>query len=108
MLLMTKEQLADFLGVDIVKRCKELFKSGKGKANQQFMARYIYMLYNQAMANREDASNCKRFFMPTESGAFRVYRQEFNKTVEVSVEHYSRLIITNSTGIRKFTVVDAL
>lgn len=101
---MSMEQVAAFLGVDLVALCKEFYKTGKGKTNTEFMASYVFMAHVSNMADREDPSNAKRFFTPTESGPFRVYRQEFNKTIELSMEHYSVLTIPTTLGLRMFTI----
>jgi hypothetical protein len=101
---MTPEQLAGFLGVDRVEISKELYRTAKGKTKQRFVANYIYMLFNSKNADREDPSNCKRFVTPVGEGDFRVYREETVKTIEISVEHYSKLAVPNTLGMRRGTV----
>ena len=57
----------------------------------------------------EDPPNLKRFvssFDAEQGGGFvRVYRQQISaKLVALTVEHYSKIIVTYSGGIRKWTI----
>ena len=54
----------------------------------------------------DDPSNSKRFWTPTESGdKYRVYEQQISaKLIDLSLEHYSNVVITSTLGIRKLTI----
>jgi len=57
----------------------------------------------------EDPSNVKRFVFQLQRGAgrgiVRVYIQQISaKLVALTVEHYSKIIVTYSGGIRKWTI----
>jgi hypothetical protein len=57
----------------------------------------------------EDPSHIKRFvssFSAEQGGGFvRVYMQQISsKLVALTVEHYSKIIVTYSAGIRKWTI----
>lgn len=53
----------------------------------------------------EDPSNIKRFITNTKTGGqYRVFEQEIDaKFVDITVEHYSNIIVTSSLGIQKLT-----
>ena len=57
-------------------------------------------------ANTEDPSNFKRFWTPCEGGEkFRVYEQQVSaKFVDITVEHYSQMVVTSTLGIQTFTI----
>lgn len=55
-------------------------------------------------AGKDDPSNVKRFVTPAGT-RYRVFRKESDKFVDLSVEHYSNIVITSSgASIRKLTV----
>lgn len=54
-------------------------------------------------ASKDDPSNIKRFITPTDAGRFRVYVEEHAKFTDISVEHYSNIVATATTGIRRLT-----
>ncbi len=101
--MLTAEALAQLLGIGRVVVSKEVYQS-TSSAKAGIVANLVLMYCAPQGVSTEDASNIKRFVTPTGSGAVRVYRQEFAKRVEISVEHYSNVVITSTLGIRKFTV----
>jgi len=100
---MTPDELGAWLGVDKVSVSKERYQSGSS-TKSKIIGSYVFMLYAAQDPSKDDPSNTKRFWTPTESGRFRVYREEHSKFTDVSVEHYSNLVITSTLGIRMFTV----
>ena len=52
----------------------------------------------------DDPSNVKRFWTPTDSGKVRVYREVHAKYIDISVEHYSNIILTSSLGPQMLTI----
>lgn len=100
---MTPEQLAMFLGVDRVKVCRERYQSSSSAKSKVFGS-YVLMYYAQQNIGKDDPSDVKRFWTPTDAGRVRVYRQEHAKYTDISVEHYSNIVMTGSTGVRMFTV----
>jgi len=97
------EQLADFYGVEEVVRTKIRFQASK-TAKSKVVDNKVYCYYAGRNLMADDPSNIKRFVMPTPDGALRVYVQPALKRTLISVEHYSRIILTSPLGIRKIAV----
>ncbi|PTY02579.1 hypothetical protein DB346_08505 [Verrucomicrobia bacterium LW23] len=98
-------QLATQLGVNGVHVSRERYQSS-ASAKTQVVNNLVVMFYAEPGATLEDPSNLKRFVSPTVSGGRqRVFRQEVGpKLVALTVEHYSRIVVTSTLGIRQFTV----
>lgn len=101
---MTPEQLADFYGVEEVVSSKIRFQSNsttKAKA----IADKVYVYYAGKNLMPNDPSNVKRFVSHMDGGlAKRVYVERRLKKVLVTVEHYSRIVVASTLGIRKIAV----
>lgn len=100
---LTPAQLAELLGVDGVLISRERYQSS-ASAKSKIVGAYVLMYFAQQNQSKDDASNVKRFWTPTESGRYRVYREEHAKFIDISVEHYSNIVIPSSLGVRMFTV----
>lgn len=102
---MTPQQVAAFLGVDGVMVSKERYATS-ASAKAQIVANLVLMFAAMSGSDAEDPSNIKRFVSAVEGGGdVRVYQQQVSaKLVDLTVEHYSNIIITSTLGIRKFTV----
>lgn len=101
--MLNEAALAQLLGVSRVIVSKEMYQSAV--ATKTGIVNNLVLMYcAPSGVAKDDPSNVKRFVTPTESGAVRVYRQEFAKRIEISVEHYSNIVITSTLGIRQFTV----
>jgi hypothetical protein len=101
--MLNEAALAQLLGVSRVIVSKEMYQSAVS-TKTGIVNNLVLMYCAPAGLSKDDPSNIKRFVTPTESGAVRVYRQEFAKRIEISVEHYSNIVITSTLGIRQFTV----
>lgn len=101
---MTKEDLARKTMVDrieIVKARYQSTASAKGLV-QTTLTVLAYLAITGA--GKDDPSNVKRFITPAGT-RYRVFRKESDKFVDLSVEHYSNIVITSSgASIRKLTV----
>jgi len=100
---LTAEALAQLLGVNRVVVSREVYQAS-GSAKAGIVANLVLAYAAPQGVSTDDPSNIKRFVTPTESGAIRIYRQEFAKRIELSVEHYSNVVITSTLGIRKLTI----
>jgi hypothetical protein len=96
-------QLAEFYGVESVVKAGMRFQS-TASAKAKVVADKVYCYYAGRNLMADDPSNIKRFVTPTPDGALRVYVQPALKRTLISVEHYSRIILTSSLGIRKIAV----
>lgn len=98
----TPEQLAAQFMVDKVTVSKARYQSTL-TAKASVMTASTVLLYNALVgASKDDPSNVKRFVTPM-GVPFRVYRQESDKWVDISVEHYSKGVITSTLGVRQIT-----
>ena len=102
---LTPEALASLLAVDMVKVSRERYQS-TASAKAEIVNNLVLMYYAQDGVDTEDPSHTKRFWTPCQGGEkFRVYRQQISsKLVAITVEHYSKIVVTFTSGIRKFTV----
>ncbi len=101
---MTPEALAGFLACDSVYVNRERFQSGGSKANL-VGPNVVLGFMAEAGMGKDDPSNIKRFVSSQDGGAFRVYRQELTShLVQISVSHYSNVVLTSNLGLRKLTV----
>lgn len=100
---LTPDQVAAFLGVSRVVISNERYQA-TSTTKAEILGAYVLMYYASLLADTEDPSNIKQFWTPTESGRFRVYREEHAKTIDISVEHYSNIVLPSTLGLRKFTI----
>jgi len=100
---MTPEELAPRLFVDGVKILSARYQdSASTKATM--LGNSVYGYYADQSGIKDEPSNLKRFVTPTEQGAYRVYVEEHAKYTDISVEHYSNIVVTSDIGIQKITV----
>jgi len=97
------EQVAGLLAVDKVLVSRERYQSSSS-AKTKIIGAYVLMYYALQNIDKDDPSNIKQFWTPTESGRYRVYREEHAKYIDISVEHYSNIVITSTLGMRMFTI----
>lgn len=99
----TPQQLAQYLMVDLVEVVKARYQStATAKAAVLAARAYAYSAY-QGMG-KDDPSAVKRFRSSGRGGQrFGVYRKEYEKFTDVSVEHYSNIIVTG-LGIQSLDV----
>jgi len=101
--LMTVDQVAALVGVDRAMISKERYQSGAA-TKTKIVGAYVLMYYALKNMSKDDPSNVKRFWTPTDSGRYRVYREEHAKFTDISVEHYSNIVVTSTLGVRMFTI----
>ncbi len=100
---MTPEQLAGLYGVDRVVSSKFRFQQTKS-AKAKVIADKVYIYSAGRSMMVDDPSNVKRFVTLTTGGNFGVYVERRLKKTLVTVEHYSRIVVTSTVGIRKIAV----
>ena len=101
----TLQGVADFAGVDEVRISRERYQSSL-TAKTKIMAAYVIAFLAESGQTPEDPSSIKRFVSATAGGTpFRVYEQRVStKMIDISVEHYSKIVCTSTLGIQKFLV----
>jgi hypothetical protein len=64
------------------------------------------MFYALDGVTADDATNAKRFWSAVDGGGkFRVYEQQVSaKMIDITVEHYSNVVVTSTVGLRKLTI----
>ena len=102
------EQLSARLMVDAVRVSRERYQSSSS-AKSEIVSNLIFAFFAEDGVDTEDPSNVKRFvssFSAEQGGGFvRVYQQQISaKLVALTVEHYSKIIVTYTGGIRKWTI----
>jgi hypothetical protein len=102
---MTEAEVAGYLGLDEVRVSKERYQSAAA-TKSKVLGDYVLLFMAESNATAEDPSNIKRFVSPTTGGTpFRVYEQQINaKLIDITVEHYSNIIVTSTLGIQKATI----
>jgi len=102
---LTTDELAAFLGVDGIMISRERYQNtltAKAKITPDIVLEFFG---NDGMTP-EDPSNFKRFWSGAEGGVkYRVYEQQVSaKLIDLTVEHYSNVIVTSTVGLRKLTI----
>lgn len=102
---LTPEQLAGFLGVEGVRISRERYQSAAA-TKSKVVPDVVLLFYGIDGATTEDATHAKRFWSAVEGGGkFRVYEQQVNsKMIDLTVEHYSNVLLTSNVGLRKLTI----
>ncbi len=99
-------QLADMYGVDEIYRAGERYADKSGKKTIMKNDYIVAFLGCDNPVEGLDTSVLKRFWTPCEGGeAFRVYREEKAKYVDITVEHYSRILSTVSGCAKAISIV---
>jgi hypothetical protein len=102
------DQLGQRLMVDKVVVSKERYQTG-ANAKSEIIGGAVYMFFANDGVDTEDPSNIKRFVSSFDSeqggGLVRVFVQQISaKLVAITVEHYSKIVVTYTGGIQKLAV----
>ncbi len=102
---LTPDQLAGFLGVESVRISRERYQSAAA-AKSKIVPDVVLLFYGLDGITTDDATHAKRFWSAVEGGGkFRVYEHQISsKLVDLTVEHYSNVLITSSVGLRKLSI----
>jgi hypothetical protein len=100
-------RVASDLNLEEIRKSKERYVAVGSSTTKAKLTSDIVLLYHAfGNATAEDPSNIKRFVSNTLGGGkFRVFEQVVNaKLVDITVEHYSNIIMTSTLGVQKLTV----
>lgn len=100
---LTVEELAPRLFVEGVRVVRARYQD-TATAKAKVMGNTVYAYFAEQSGIKDEPSNLKRFVTPTEQGAYRVYVDTHAKYTDLTVEHYSNIVITSDIGIRKLTI----
>ena len=99
---MTRKGLAEKLLVEDIKLLK---KQNLGIQGNEITGNEIFAFYAQNGLLKDEPSNIKRFVTPnSDGGLFRVYLEEHTKFVDITVEHYSNIVVTSNANITQINV----
>lgn len=103
--MLNPDQVAALLQVDRVMISKERYSSSSS-AKTQVVNNLVLEFFGEDSLMKDDPSHTKRFWTPCIGGeTIRVYEQQVSaKLVDITVEHYSNLVVTSTTGLRKLTI----
>lgn len=106
--MMTPDQLAALLGVDMVKVSRERYQSA-ANAKSKIVGDVVVAYNRSMMPDEEDPSNIKVFSSPTaQGGLWATYVVDDGvKFVDVIVEHYALVVATATVGAKKYTITSA-
>ncbi len=100
---LAKDELANKFMLDSCEVVSSRYQTSSGKEN--LLGMNVYAFFAQNGISKDEPSNLKRFYTPTEEGSnFRVYCDEYAKYTDISVEHYSSIVATSELGVRKLAV----
>lgn len=101
------EELARKLFIDETRILRSCYQLG-GTQPEAFLGNKIYLFCTQNGVMKDEPANIKRFVTPIDgSSSFRVYLEEHSKFSDITVEHYSNIVVTSETGIRKLVVQES-
>ena len=101
---MEKDELAGKFMLDGCEVLSSRYQSAPA-TKSKILADAVFAFFAQNTISKDEPSNLKRFYTPTEEGgAFRVYCDEHAKYTDITVEHYSSIVATSALGVRKLTV----
>ena len=102
---LTPEQVAGTLGVDAVQVNRSRYQATVN-TKSQIVGSQVIEFYAEAGLTQDDPSNVKRFVSNTDAGGgFAVYVQPIGaKLWDVTVEHYSNIIVTSTLGLRALSI----
>ena len=104
---MTVEQFASKLAVAKAIVSEALY-TVSAAAKADIISSIALLYYARSGMMKDDPSNVKRFTSPTSQGSrFAVYIEEHPKYTDITVEHYSNIVITSTLGLRKITATAA-
>ncbi|MDR1458579.1 MAG: hypothetical protein LBI37_03615 [Puniceicoccales bacterium] len=100
---LTLEELACKLFVDEIRVINARYQN-TATSKSAVLGNSIYAFFANNETMKDEPANIKRFVTPADGSSFRVYIEEHSKFSDITVEHYSNIVITSTTGIRKLTV----
>lgn len=103
---MSPEQMAGTLGVASARVIEARYQETvKAATKSKVLGAKVYGFFAQSGIGKDDPSNLKRFVSPTAQGGQRaVYIEDHPKFVDITVEHYSNVVVTSAVGLRSLTV----
>ena len=100
---MSVGDVADTLGLDGGRISKVRYQVTKDK-KQQLVGNYAFLYFGDQSAGKDDPTTIKRFVTPSVPEGMRVFRHELDKFIDISVDHYSNIVVTSSLGATRLDI----
>jgi len=101
---LTPDDLARKLFVDGVRVAAARYQTTP-TSKATVVGNQVFCFYAEPLPGNDEPANLKRFYTPTDSGGpFRVFLEDHAKYTDISVEHYSTVIVTSELGLNGLTV----
>lgn len=97
----TLAEVATRLGLSGGGRISTERYQSSSSAKSKVIGSYFVVFYGEDGVGKDDPTNMKRFLTPVGDGGLRVYREEHDKWIDISVEHYSNVVVTSTVGAKK-------
>lgn len=102
-LALTPDQVAQKLGLSGGRVSNERYQSA-ASTKTKVVGSYAVVFFGEDGVGKDDPSNVKRFVTPVGPEGMRVFRDEKDKYVDITVEHYSNIVSTSSLGVAKLNI----
>lgn len=99
----TADQVAQKLGLSGGRVSSERFQSGTS-SKSKVIGSFAVVFFGEDGVGKDDPSSVKRFVTPVGPEGVRVYRDEKDKFVDITVEHYSNIVATSTVGSEKLNI----
>jgi hypothetical protein len=99
----TADQVAQKLGLSGGRVSSERYQSA-ASTKSKVVGSFAVVFFGEDGVGKDDPSSVKRFVTPVGPEGARVYRDEKDKFVDITVEHYSNLVGTSSVGTAKLNI----
>lgn len=101
--MLSMDELSQRLFVDEIRVLRARFQE-EGDRTAAILGNEIYLFYTRNELIKDEPANIKRFVTPIDGNNFRVYVEEHAKFTDLTVEHYSNIMVTSSAGIVKLSI----
>lgn len=104
---LTKEQLADFLGVDQVIILRERYVTKRAGTKTKVATGQVVSCYLSPFPTFDDASNCKRFVSPSEDGGgdYAIYVDDtHSRFIDITATTNSRILAPTTLGADELAI----
>jgi hypothetical protein len=99
------DDLARKLFVDGIRILGARYQS-TATAKASIVGNEVYAFHTRNDLIKDEPANIKRFVTPVDGSNFRVYVEEHSKYTDITVEHYSNIVITSAVGMQHLTITD--
>lgn len=104
---LTVDQVAQINGMEMGRVTNERYQSSVTAKSKVMTAGAVVVFHAENGVGKDDPSNIKRFVSNTrQGGALAVHVEEKAKQTLITVEHYSKIVVTSTLGAKKLNVTN--